>query len=107
MSDDTGQIADERDDKGRFLPGNTESRGRPPNARNKLSNAFIEALSADFEEHGTDVIEELRAESPSKYCNVIARLMPKLLELSGPDGSNIPLGGTVRFQKVKKDEPDE
>ena len=86
-----------------FKPGNGGGPGRPKGSRNKLSDAFLKALADDFEKHGTDVIEQLRKESSSQYCNVIAKLMPKLMELSGPDGESIPLNGTVKFRKV--DEP--
>ena len=75
--------------------------GRPKGARNKLSDLFIEALSKDFNEHGAETIEELRTTNPAQYCQVIARLMPKLMELSGPDGQDVPLSGVVRFVKCK------
>lgn len=87
-----------------FKPGNDGGPGRPKGSRNKLSESFLKALADDFEKHGTDVIEKLRAEGASQYCNVIARLMPKLMELSGPDGESINLNGTVVFRKAS--EPD-
>lgn len=88
-----------------FKPGQSGNpAGRPKGSRNKLSDLFIETLAADFEEHGVDVVQELRKVQPAQYCNVIAKLMPKLLELSGPDGTDIPLTGTVKFQKVKSEE---
>lgn len=83
-----------------FKQGNDGGPGRPKGRRNKLSEAFLKALADDFVEHGTDVIKQLRAESASQYCNVIAKLMPKLMELSGPDGESIPVSGTVTFRKV-------
>ena len=85
-----------------FKPGNGGGPGRPKGSRNKLSDAFLKALADDFVEHGTDVIEQLRDESASQYCNVIAKLMPKLMELSGPDGESIPLSGTVTFRKASE-----
>lgn len=76
--------------------------GRPKGSRNKLSEAFLKALADDFETHGVDAIQKLREESKDKYCNVIAKLMPKLMELSGPDGSDIPISGTVQFVRSSK-----
>jgi len=55
--------------------------GRPKGARNRLSKAFVDALAADFEQHGEAVIKILRSESPSDYCRLVAGLVPKELDL--------------------------
>ena len=87
---------DDRDSKGRFKPGWQGGPGRPKGARSRLSEAFLEVLANDFEEHGEDVIDRLRKEQPGQYANVIGKLMPKLMELSGPDGKELPVG-LVKF----------
>ncbi|MEM6899596.1 MAG: hypothetical protein AAF583_07500 [Pseudomonadota bacterium] len=66
---------------GRFLTGNIGG-GRPIGARNKLSEAFIEALHDDFVEHGKTVIEAVRKERPQDYLKVIASLLPKDVNLA-------------------------
>lgn len=66
----------EQDDKGRFISGNIGG-GRPKGARNKLGEAFIEALNDDFQEHGVAAIQVVRAEKPDQYLKVIASLLPK------------------------------
>lgn len=78
--------------------------GRPKGARNKLSELFIQTLCDDFEGNGVEVIEKLRQDSPAQYANVIAKLMPKLMELSGPDGSEIPLSGKVKIVAARTDD---
>ncbi len=78
-----------------FQPGGEGGPGRPKGARNKLSEAFIGTLADDFAEHGPDVIIGLRRTNPVAYCNVIARLMPKLMELSDPDGQPLTLRAYV------------
>ena len=40
-----------------------------------------------------------REDKPDAYLNVIGKLMPKLMELSGPDGESIPVSGTVNHVK--------
>jgi hypothetical protein len=45
-------------------------------ARSKLTARFLEALQEDFEQHGPEVIEKLRAENPARYAEVVARLCP-------------------------------
>lgn len=82
-----------------FKPGQSGNpAGRPKGSRNKLSDAFLNALSDDFQEHGVETIEKLRKESPRDYVSAINRLMPKLMELSGPDGAELP-HGLVTFVK--------
>lgn len=51
--------------------------GRPKGSRNKLGEAFVEALHDDFNEHGLSVIEKVRAEKPDQYLKVIAQVIPK------------------------------
>jgi hypothetical protein len=69
-----------RDSRGHFLKG---SGGRKPGSRNRLSSEFIEALHADFSEHGSGVISIVRLERPDIYIRVIASLLPRELRLEG------------------------
>ena len=63
--------------------------GRPKGSRNKLAKNFLKTLAKDFKEHGADAVEATRKDKPEAYLGVIGRLMPKLMELSGPDGGPI------------------
>lgn len=56
--------------------------GRPKGARNKLGEAFIQALHDDFNEHGVDAIVQVRDEKPDQYLKVIASLLPKDVNLN-------------------------
>lgn len=67
----------------RFKPGNP---GRPKGARNKLGEAFIEALHDDFMQHGIAAIQTVRDEKPDQYLKVIASLLPKDINLNVNDG---------------------
>jgi hypothetical protein len=51
--------------------------GRPKGSKNKLSEDFVAALCADFEENGPAVIATVRAEKPSDYLKIIASIVPK------------------------------
>jgi len=62
-----------------FAKGNP---GRPKGSRNKLGEAFIEALHDDFNEHGVAAIQVVRAEKPDQYLKVIASLLPKEMNLN-------------------------
>lgn len=62
-----------------FEKGNS---GRPKGSRNRLSEAFIEALADDFDAHGPVVIETVRLEKPDQYLKVIASILPKDLKLT-------------------------
>ena len=75
----------------RFGPGNP-SRGRQKAARDKISTAFLEALSEAFHEpndsggcKGLDAIKKVRDEDPATYARIFAALQPKQLEISDED----------------------
>jgi hypothetical protein len=60
---------DRRDSKGRFLTGNTGGPGRPMGSRNRLSEAFLAAVDADWSQHGNAVLARVR---------IVASLVPAL-----------------------------
>ena len=76
-----------RDEAGRFLVPPV-SPGRPKGSRNKLGEAFIEALKDDFEAHGKQAIVEVRETKPDQYLKVIASLMPKDVNLNITDDAS-------------------
>ncbi len=79
-----------RDERGRLLPGYTANpAGRAPGSRNRLSEAFITALCADFEENGAEAIAEMRLTDPSGYVKVVAALQPKEVEAELNEDNNI------------------
>lgn len=70
-----------------FRPGQSgNQKGRPKGSRHKLSEDFLRALAEDFAENGAKAIAATRLSKPEAYLGVIGKLMPKLMELSGPDG---------------------
>lgn len=77
-----------KDEKGRFVTGNIGG-GRPKSSRNKLGEAFVEALKEDFDEHGIAAIRVVRAEKPDQYLKVIASLLPKDVNLNVSDNSEM------------------
>lgn len=58
----------------RFKPGNP---GRPKGSRNKLGEAFIEALHKDFKKHGVKAIATVRELKPDQYLKVVASIIPQ------------------------------
>jgi hypothetical protein len=51
-------------------------RPRSEGKRRALTSKFIEALAADWEQHGEAALEQVRLEDPSRYCELVARLVP-------------------------------
>ena len=83
MSDNAVSKAEEKRRGRPIQPGQVlNPAGRPKGSRNKLGEAFIQAMHADFEEHGTKVIEQVRIEKPDQYLKVIASILPKELNVN-------------------------
>ena len=74
-----------RNEKGQFLQGFTGNpAGRPRGSRNKLGEAFLETLAADFDAHGAEAIAECRLTNPTAYIRIVASLLPEKLETTAP-----------------------
>jgi hypothetical protein len=57
----------------RFKPGQSGNpAGRPKGSRNKVSEKLLEALAIDFDAHGKEVIEKVRADRPADYLTATA-----------------------------------
>jgi len=69
----------------RFKPAESGNPGgKPTGARNRLTAAFLNALAADFDEHGKKAIAECRENKPEAYIKAIAALCPKEIEVKRP-----------------------
>jgi hypothetical protein len=69
----------------RWKPGESANPGgKPVGARNRLTAAFLNALAADFDEHGKKAIQECRETKPEAYIKAIAALCPKEIEVNSP-----------------------
>jgi hypothetical protein len=55
--------------------GKAKAAAKPPNLRDKLSQAFLTAFDDDFQAHGIAVIEALRQRDPTRYCELAGRLI--------------------------------
>jgi hypothetical protein len=63
-----------------FKPGCAPGPGRPKGSRAKLGEAFLEAMHADFAEHGAETIVAVREGKPDQYLKVVASILPKEIE---------------------------
>ena len=68
-----------RNERGQFATGNP---GRPVGSRNKLSEQFLSALAADWEQHGVEVLQNVRKDRPADYLRVIASVLPKEMHVA-------------------------
>jgi len=72
-----------------YKPGQSGNpAGRPKGARNKLGEAFIEALHESFQKRGAAAIEAVIDEKPDQYLKVIASLLPKDVNLNITDDTS-------------------
>jgi hypothetical protein len=63
---------------GRFAPGYSGNPGGSPEAtRRAFNKRFLLDLAGDWQQHGREVLERVRRESPASYLKVCAMLVPK------------------------------
>lgn len=60
-------------------------KGREPGSRNKLDEEFVKALYEDFKEGGVSAIKACRTEKPDVYLNVIAKVLPKQVDIKSDE----------------------
>ena len=66
-----------------FKPGQSGNpAGCTKSSRNKLGEAFLEALHDDFTTHGADAIKAAREENPLGYVKVCASILPRDLNVN-------------------------
>jgi hypothetical protein len=61
-------------------------KGRPKGSRNKVSEDFIAAISAEFEKHGVEALAQVREDSPATFLKLVADLVPKEFDLKHDAG---------------------
>jgi hypothetical protein len=75
----------EKDELGRFLPGNNGGPGRPPGSKNKLVEDFISDFHDAWQESGADALKKMVKDDPAAFVRAAVQLMPKdvLVEARG------------------------
>lgn len=75
----------EKDELGRFLPGNNGGPGRPLGSKNKLVEDFLADFHAAWQESGADALRRMVKDEPSAFVRAAVQLMPKdvLVEARG------------------------
>ena len=66
----------------------SRARKTNPDFRHDLSVDFVQALAADWKENGTAVIARVRQEAPEKYCELVAKIVPKEMLISADRALN-------------------
>ena len=97
MSENNSVTQSGRDSEtGQFILGHTGSGGRPKGSRNKLSEAFLTDLHAEWERSGPEALRRCAADEPPTFCKIVANLLPKeidsTLKVDGDLFQNLPPG---------------
>ena len=64
----------------------SRARKTNPDLRQDLSADFVRALAADWKENGPNVIARVREDTPDKYCELVAKTVPKEMLISAERG---------------------
>jgi len=65
-----------------FLPGRLKTGGRIKGSRNKISEAFLKDLAAEWEVSGPAALKVMSKEEPGNFVKVVAALLPKEFEIN-------------------------
>jgi hypothetical protein len=65
-----------------FLPGRPKTGGRVKGSRNRISEAFLTDLHAEWEVSGPSALKIMAKEDPSGFVKVTAALLPKEFEIN-------------------------
>jgi hypothetical protein len=66
-----------------YKPGQSGNpKGRPQGSRNKLNEQFIRDLCKAWETYGQSALMTAAMTTPTEFCNMIARLMPRDVDVT-------------------------
>ena len=80
--------------------GKREGSGRKPGSLNKISSTVKQNVIDVFDKiGGIDAMASWATDNRSEYYRIYSRLAPVSQEVSGPDGTELPLGIGITFVK--------
>jgi len=80
--------------------GKRPGSGRKAGVPNKLSATAKQNVIEVFEQlGGVDHMKQWAIDNPNNFYNIYSKILPTQTELSGPDGSELPLGIGITFVK--------
>jgi hypothetical protein len=65
-----------------FLAGRAKTGGRIKGSRNRISEAFLKELAAEWEASGPAALKIMAKEEPGNFVKVVAALLPKEFEIN-------------------------
>jgi hypothetical protein len=60
----------------------SRARKSNPDFRYELSADFVQDLAADWKANGKDTIAKVREQTPDRYCELVAKIVPKEMLIS-------------------------
>ena len=80
--------------------GRREGSGRKPGVPNKMSATVKQNVIEVFEQlGGVEHMKQWAIDNPNNFYNIYAKILPTQTEISGADGSALPIGIGITFVK--------
>ena len=73
----------------RPAPGDDTAKPARVSSRGRLNTQFVEDLAEKWEQHGPEVLEQVRRENPTKFAQLAADLLPKQVEVQDPKSKHL------------------
>ena len=86
-----------------FQTGHSGGPGRPKGSKNKLAESYLQDLYEHYLEEGQAAIKRVCEERPDVYIQLIARLIPKDLDINHSGNVSVRV---VNYADESKDEPE-
>ncbi len=84
-----------------FKKGNGGGPGRPKGAKNKLAKAYLNDLHEIYLDGGKDALEQVMKEKPDGFLSLVARLLPKDLDIRQSGDVHVTI---VNYEDLDKEE---
>ena len=85
---------------GQFKPGNKLG-GRTVGSRSKLGETFLQDVHQLWLNKGNQALQDMLDESPTKFCQMVAAILPRHIDIDSTDGVRWVINASPRMNEIE------